>query len=237
MSGKEKQTSRKLRFILDALLSLILLLAVFVALSSRMPNREVTRFRRAEKAALVGPSEILDRIDVREEWPSVNYNRLLIGDDGEEILFYLISENGNGFLWRREKTDGILLTPLYNVNWVFGTPRRRDGVLPLFLFSDEPEAVRAEVQIRLSDTFRLELSQVRGKAAAGEETVRERYFLFSVPLPVSRSSAQAQLMQELAATNQITFSSGEFPAVIRLYDGEDQLLETREYTIRSRHAG
>ena len=97
--------------------------------------------------------------------------------------------------------------------------------------------MRAEVQIRLSDTFRLELSQVRGKAAAGEETVRERYFLFSVPLPVSRSSAQAQLMQELAATNQITFSSGEFPAVIRLYDGEDQLLETREYTIRSRHAG
>ena len=237
MSGKEKQTSRKLRFILDALLSLILLLAVFVALSSRMANREVTRFRRAEKAALVGPSEILDRIDVREEWPSVNYDRLLIGDDGEEILFYLIPENGNGFLWRREKTDGILLTPLYNVNWVFGTPRRRDGVLPLFLFSDEPEAVRAEVQIRLSDTFRLELSQVRGKAAAGEETVRERYFLFCVPLPVSRSSAQAQLMQELAATNQITFSSGEFPAVIRLYNGADQLLETREYTIRSRHAG
>ena len=155
MSGKEKQTSRKLRFILDALLSLILLLAVFVALSSRMANREVTRFRRAEKAALVGPSEILDRIDVREEWPSVNYDRLLIGDDGEEILFYLIPENGNGFLWRREKTDGILLTPLYNVNWVFGTPRRRDGVLPLFLFSDEPEAVRAEVQIRLSDTFPL----------------------------------------------------------------------------------
>ena len=238
MRGKRKQISRKLRFFLDALLTLILLLAVFTAVSSTMTYREDTRFRRAEKADLAGPSKIIDRIDVAEEWTNVGYDRMLIGDDGEEILFYVYGKAsaGSGVLWRREKTDGILLTPLYNVSEISNSARRRDAILPLFLFADDPQAVRAEVQIRLSDTFKLDLTQVRGKAGEGED-FRESFFLFRIPMPVSRGSMQALLLQELADTNRDYSGSAEFPAVIRLYDGGGNLLETRDYTIRSRSAG
>ena len=237
MRGNRKQISRKLRFFLDALLTLILLLAVFTAMSSSMTYREDTCFRRAEKAALAGPSKIIDRIDVPEDWTHVGYDRLLIGDDGEEILFYMYTKAsaGSGVLRRREKTDGILLTPLYNVSEISSSARRRDATLPLFLFADDPLAVRAEVQIRLSDTYKLELTQVRGKAGEGED-FRESFFLFRVPMPVSRGSTQALLLQDLADTNQDYPGSAEFPAVIRLFDSGGNLLETREYTIRSRNA-
>ena len=46
MSGKRKQGLRKLRFFLDTLLSMILLLAVFAAVTSRA-YRGNTLFRRA----------------------------------------------------------------------------------------------------------------------------------------------------------------------------------------------
>ncbi|MBR5702065.1 MAG: hypothetical protein IKX47_06320 [Oscillospiraceae bacterium] len=237
MRGERKQISRKLRFFLDALLTLILLLAVFTAVSGRMTYREDTRFRLAEKADLAGPSNIIDRIDVPEEW-TVGYDRMLIGDDGEEILFYAVyskASAGSGVLRRREKTDGILLTPLYDVREISNSTRRRDAVLPLFLFADDPQAARAEVEIRLSDTYKLELTQVRGKAGPGED-FRENFFLFRIPMPVSRGSTQAMLLQDLADTNQDYPGSAEFPAVIRLYDNEGNLLETRDYTIRSRSA-
>ncbi|MBR5701844.1 MAG: hypothetical protein IKX47_05200 [Oscillospiraceae bacterium] len=238
MRGKRKQISRKLRFFLDALLTLILLLAVFTAVSSTMTYREDTRFRRAEKADLAGPSKIIDRIDVAEEWTNVGYDRMLIGDDGEEILFYVYgrASAGSGVLRRREKTDGILLTPLYNVSEISSSVRRREAILPLFLFADDSQAVRAEVEIRLSDTYKLDLTQVRGKTGAGED-FRENFFLFQIPMPVSRGSTQALLLQELADTNQDYPGSAEFPAVIRLYDSGGNLLETRDYTIRSHTAG
>ena len=238
MRGKRKQISRKLRFFLDALLTLILLLAVFTAVSSTMTYREDTRFRRAEKADLAGPSKIIDRIDVAEEWTNVGYDRMLIGDDGEEILFYVYgrASAGSGVLRRREKTDGILLTPLYNVSEISSSVRRREAILPLFLFADDSQAVRAEVEIRLSDTYKLDLTQVRGKTGAGED-FRENFFLFQIPMPVSRGSTQAMLLQDLADTNQDYPGSAEFPAVIRLYDSGGNLLETRDYTIRSHTAG
>ena len=237
MRKMRKQDFRKLRFFLDALIALVLLLGVFAALSSRA-YREETRFRRAEKAALAGPSEILDRIDVPEDWPAVGYDRLLIGDDGEEILFYAV-RNGRGLpLERREKTEGILLTPVFNWGTELAS-RRESPVMPLFLFVDDPAAVRAEVRIRLSADHALELTQARGADAVGDGSARERFFLFPVPLPENRGSVKMELLQELywtgTASAHMTYAA--FPAVIRLYDASGALLETREYTIRAPYAG
>ena len=236
MNGSRRSRSRKRRFFLDALLALVLLLAVLAALSSRA-RREETRFRRAEKAALAGPSELLDRMDVPEDWPDVGYDRLLIGDDGEEILFYLSREDGDGSLLRREKTDGLLLTPapywnpIRRAQWTKG-----EAVLPLFLFADDPAAVRAEVHIRLSAEIDVDLAQTRGGTGGGDDSVRKPFFLFRIPIPELRLR-RAELLQELQETNAYSaLGQGEFPAVIRLYDGEGRLLETREYTVRSRAA-
>ncbi len=236
MSKKGRPGLRKLRFFLDALLTLLLLMAVAAALSSRARGEEA-RFRRAEKADLAGPSEIIGSFDVPEDWPRVNYDRLLLGDDGEEIFFYLIREGGNSFLFRREKTGGILLTPAPSWNLKGTTPwRGEETVLPLLLFAEDPAAVRAEVRIRLSDAWEPELTGGALETGEGEGFASGRVFLLRIPVPKNARHWKAELMQALLETNDVVAPGwGEYPAVIRLYDEENALLETREYTVRSRY--
>ncbi len=229
-----KRVPRKLRFFLDLFLFLILLSAFL--LTREIPAvRDDTRFRRAEKASLAGPSEILDLFHIPDEWRSVGYVRLLIADAGDEIIFYQFYTNFNGYgtLYRREKTDGILLVPAPTTTIGMDSGE----VLPLFLFADEPAAVKAEVQLRLSDSISIDLCQVRGADTADErdEYTRERFFWFSVPMPKNRWSEKYDLLCLLWETNNYTANSAaEFPATIRLYDKAGDLLEEREYVVRSR---
>lgn len=230
-----KRIPRKLRFFLDVFLALILLFGFL--LTREIPAVwDDTRFRRAEKANLAGPSEILDLFHVPEEWAPVGYARLLLADAGEEVLFcpFYTNYNGYGALYRREKTDGILLTtpPSFLLgSWDL-------SVVPLFLFADDPAAVRAEVQLRLSEDVVLELSQVRGADAPDEERdqhTRQRFFWFDIPMPENSWSKKRALLWDLWETNSSTANSAaEFPATIRLYDAGGMLLETREYVVRSR---
>ena len=230
-----RRFSRKHRFFLDVALTLLLLLAI-VAVVGIPAVGDDTRFRRAEKANLAGPSEILDLFHVPEEWAPVGYARLLVADAGEEVLFcpFYTNYNGYGALYRREKTGGILLTtpPAFTLgSWDL-------SVVPLFLFTDEPAAVRAEVQLRLSEDVVLELSQVRGTDVPDEERdkhTRQRFFWFDIPMPENSWSKKRALLWDLWETNSSTANSAaEFTATIRLYDADGMLLETREYVIRSR---
>ncbi len=241
MSGREKRTARKIRFSLDALLSAALLIGVFFAVTSRSYT-ETGRFRRAERANLVGPSEIIDRLDLPEHWTEVGYDRLMIGDDGEEILFYPLRKKtelgtiyGDWPLFRREKTDGLLLTTLPS-NGLSGYGARNTAV-PLFLFVDDPRAVRAEVTLRLSDSIEIELAQGRGRdvpQVKRDGFAREHFFLFTIPVPENRWSKRWELLGELAEINSYVWTvTTEFPAIIRLYDISGALLETREYLIQS----
>ena len=142
---------RRLRVAVDLTLAAALLLALYVAAGCPAFGEE-NEFRRAEKAGMMGPSEIMDWVAVQRGWPSVGYDRVLIGDDGDAILFYTYTTGRGtssleGRLLRREKTEGLLLTPLPcgSVNFWQSTE-----VLPLFLFADDPDAVRAEVLLRLT---------------------------------------------------------------------------------------
>ena len=235
MREKGRPGLRKLRFCLDVLLTLLLLLAVAAALSSRVSGEEA-RFRRAEKADLAGPSEIIGRFDVPEDWPSVNYDRLLLGDDGDEIFFYLIRESGNSYLFRREKTGGILLTPVPTWNQLGMTPwRGEETVLPLLLFTEDPAAARAEVRIRLSDAWEPELTGEALEIGMEEGRAPGKVFLLRIPVPKNARHWKAELLQALLETNDVAApGQEEFPAVVRLYDENGDLLEARAYTVRSR---
>ena len=128
---------KPLRFLFDLLLAAVLFFAWFVARGGPRFGEE-NRFRQAEKANLVGPSVLLDKMYVQGDWIPTHYNRLLIGDSGDEILFYTLT-NGrrntemDGALIRRDKSDGILLTPLPDG---FTTPLEdagKDFSIPLYL--------------------------------------------------------------------------------------------------------
>ncbi len=247
---------KPLRILFDFLLAALLLFAWFVARGGPRFGEE-ERFRRAEKANLVGPSIILDKLYVQGDWIPTGYTRLLIGDAGDEILFYTLI-NGNGsssmdrVLTRREKTEGLLLTTVPQMYTILSAlsplPSSWFGedvpvwVIPLFLFVDEPAAVRAEVRLQLTEDWEVTLSQYRGTGAPEEErgwSVREKYFLFSLPIPSETwdSPEKPEALNALLWINDpTTVRGGEFPAEIRLYDAEGKLLETRDYVIRSRAA-
>ncbi len=237
---------KPLRILADLLLAAVLFFAWFVARGGPRFGEE-TRFRRAERANLVGPSTLLDKMYVQGDWIPTYYNRLLIGDAGDEILYYTMitgkgSSHMDGALIRRDKSDGILLTPLPGG---FITPPEdagEDFSIPLFLFVDDPAAVRAEVRLQLAEDWEVSLNQYPGGGAPPEQqgwAVRERYFLLLLPVPSKTwgSPEKAEALRRLLWINDPSTVRGwEFPAVILLYDGEDRLIETREYVIRSRVA-
>ena len=236
MRQPRKRMPRWLRFALDALLALVLLLAVYVSLG-RPFRGETAAFRSAEKANLVGPSEIIDRMDIRKDWLYARWDRLLIGDDGEEVLFWFSRRSPDTeVLCRCEKTDGMLLLPLPGCNVLTASNLQRDMAVPLFLFADEPAAVKATVCIQLSETDELTLTQVRGGMAhteAADGLSRERYFLFSIPVTRETWTLNrgVQVRTLLWAYAYPPYRPAGIPATVWLYDGEDRLLETREWTL------
>ena len=250
-----RRIPKPLRIFFDLLLAALLFFAWFAARGGPRYGEE-ERFRRAEKANLVGPSVILDKMYVQGDWIPTGYTRLLIGDAGDEVLFFAANDgraSRYGVLTRREKTEGILLTTVPQMYTILSTlsalPSSWYGedvpvwVIPLFLFVDEPAAVWAEVELQLTEDREVTLRQYRGTGAPEEErdwSVREKYFLFSLPIPPETwdSPDAPDAFNALLWTNDPTLTAGgrEFPAVIRLYDAEDRLLETRDYVIRSRAA-
>ena len=233
------------RILADLLLAALLFLVSYAARGGPRFG-EVARFRQAEKANLVGPSVILDKMYVQGDWIPTHYQRLLIGDTGDEILFYTTvngrgSTDMDGALIRREKTDGIRLTPLPGGldEPVYGSPDPL--IIPLFLFVDDPAAVQAKVSLKLLSDVEITYSQVRGKGGAGETEgwKREKYFLFRLPIrPENWNDLDGDDIQHaIVRTNQrYSKTRVEIPATIRLYDGEGRLIETRDYVIRSRVA-
>jgi hypothetical protein len=233
---------RKLRAAVDLLLAAALLLVCWCVFGCPGLGEE-TRFRLAEKAALAGPSEILDRLAARGEWGGVRYDTLYLADDGDEILFY-VSRKGalaDGRLIRREKEDGLLLTTVPTEGPILR--HAKDWMqVPLFLFADDEAAVRATLHIRLSDSYALTLTQVRGAAAqpalepgALNGYARERFFWFNLPAsPALWDAEDGARLRELLRTNQAYAyaRTEEFPATIRLFDENGALLEEREYVVR-----
>lgn len=231
---------------IDLLLSAVLLLGWYVASDCPLWGEEAA-FRRAEKAALVGPSVPLDRLSMRSDWPDTGYNVFRIGDDGDEILFYSIrimqaSRVGrflSDSLVCREKTDGILLT-VPPTRFLSPFSAVSPNSVPLLLFVDDPAAVRAVITITLSDGKELTMSQVRGEGSAalfGEDEwiagcVRERFFLFEHRLTSGEwDSDWIELMETNAGYPSV---NQQWSAVIELYDKDNQLIRTVDYMIRSR---
>ena len=236
MSRLWKKIPRWLRFSLDSFLALALLTAVYVALGCPFLG-ETALFRRTEKANLAGPSEIIDRLRVQAEWPILGCDEILIGDDGEEVLFWFYQYSSHtGTLLRREKTDGLLLLPLPCCAGVDTMQWQREMTVPLFLFADRPEAVKATVRIQLSDTDGLTLTQTRGergRTGPGDLGSRERFFLFSIPVseeewPLDRGASVRALLQ---GYEDKRFRPVGFPVTVCLYDGEGRIIENRKWTL------
>lgn len=253
---------RIVRILIDLLLAAVLLLCWYIAKGSPAFGEEAT-FRRAEQAAMVGPSVLLDRLYTRSDWPFVNYNLLLIGDDGDSVLFYTMqtgkrSTSMDNVLTRREKTDGVLLTALPS-DAVFSHYLETALSVPLLLFVDDPAAVKATVRLTMSDGSVLTMTQIRDwhnhellseSERDGYVTgnVRDNFFLFEhivspdwqqdwaaeYERPRVYDEWQSDWIGLMETNTRFSHSHSEWPAVIELYDAQNRLIRTVDYTIRSR---
>lgn len=241
---------RPARVFIDLLLAAALLLCATVARGFPFSGED-GRFRRAEQAAMVGPSRLLDRFYVHGDWPFVNYTRLLIGDDGDTILFFCLRTGTGNFstnnvLVRREKTDGILLTTLPVESYVTlrgSYPGSGELSVPLLLFVDDPAAVKARLRMPLSDGSELTLVQIRdwhNHALLSESekdgyvtgTVRDGFFLFDHP--VTETEWESDWVELMEINGLYGTVSAERSVTIELYDADNELIRTVDYTIRSR---
>ncbi|MBR6704921.1 MAG: hypothetical protein IKI82_05770 [Lachnospiraceae bacterium] len=225
---------RPARVLLDLILTALLLFFCYLA-AGAPPLSEESAFRRAEKANLVGPASVLDIVTLPSDWVPAGYQKLLVADAGDEILFYTYylgtgTSSTDGVFVRREKTDGFLLTVLPMETTALLSYRPSSTyvrMLPVFLFTDRVSAARAELHFTLSERYEVTLSADRRDAA---------WFTFEVPLTKELwFSIDKDRMADLIATNSFyTKTRGEYPAQIRLYNAEGVLLEERELSFRSR---
>lgn len=227
-----KKLPRVLRSSMYILLSILTLLAIYTFLGAPTFSEERT-FRRIERSHMVGPSEILGTVTLEADLGS--YRQMLLADAGEGVILYCFDHclYDPPELIYREKTGEItvLCAPYPNEN----REQQTTAYLPVVIFDSCPEAVRAEVEINLSVTYR--------------NTVFDRTYRLSAPreLPgcfVVRITAhdargigiQGTALQRFAMLSGYhsgTYAEMEIPVTVRLYDSENTLLTETQTTVRS----
>lgn len=183
-------------------------------------------FRRAEKAAMVGPSDILAQLRPAD-YP---YDALVLADDGDAVtVFALDRRDGNRTeLVYREKTGDVTVLAAPG-DTLFQYESR--AVLPLIVFDNYANACRAELELTLrSGTF---------EKTYALEAVRENmgYFQFSLTAVAESSLGDEgralRLLQEICSNSMAGNLDVAFPAAVRLYDDSGLLLFEDTLYLRS----
>ena len=214
------------------------------------------KFRRMEKAELVGPSQILTSMDQE----AIGYDHLILAETAEAVILFQSSDNpwDQGRLTYREKTAPVTVMTVPGL--YFWHPYEDPIDLPVFVFHDEPSAVRAELELEFGDgmkwytevnwqhgdtttttnynkTWHLESDQELGgvfcfhiHAEPEVEKIYEYPSYYTRPL-TSEGTALEVFSRMMDEGDSCIYAA--IPAVVRLYDAEDTLLVEEELTIRS----
>ena len=179
-------------------------------------------FRRVERQNLVGPSEILAVIPVKDPY----YDRLLVADDGAAVILYPTDGKSRFYYW--DKTGELTVVAAHSDVWSTELEQ-----VTLLLFHQEKRAAWAELDISLT-------SQLNGREFARDYTLKsqkewEGFFVFQLersvepsqvdgeytPLAQSESYAFCELMR---LWDNRGWSSYTAPAEVRIYDRQGKLL-------------
>lgn len=246
---------RKVRICLDLLAILALLAVGYVLLGCPALSPE-QHFRRLEKANLVGPAEIIEIAEI----PNGSYDHVLVADDGDAVILYCY--NIRNYRWDRgtfiyrEKENGITVFPAPVQDFAF------DAMvidLPVLLFHDSPNAVRAELELTLGEslgimettweqggtvtsvpfekTYFLEADQEIGgyfrfnlhAEPEGEYVIRNGIEVWEA---TGKECQALRIFSRMIAENRM-FLTESVPATVRLYDRNGELIIEEELTIRS----
>ncbi len=240
--GLLSRIPRPVKAVVCFLLILVLLVAVYCFLGC--PTTYMQEFRRAEKAHLVGPSTIVH--DTKESL----YDRMLVGETEYGICFFGSGEvhySGSHFpktqyyFFYREKTgDVTVLSPGYYRSpfWVGMDLKAK---LPIYIFSDLPDAIRAEIEFQV--TGNKSISTTSGSKeipydehfTANASKIADGVFLCEL---TGESDSRIAAMEQIALMSSGPHVGGRFedeviPITVRFYDSNGQLIAEKQTELRT----
>lgn len=230
------QIPRKFRLCILALglTGLILTLYTFIGAPTLTIEQ---RFRRAEKAHLVGPSQILGYTELETDFYGGYWN-MLIADDGDGITFfcYAYSESDKlsqtELIYRKKTGDiTVLSAPFPQDN----RDQTTFAKLPVFVFDDYPEAVRAELDITLNALYKETYFTKTYSMTSNREN--PGYFQFALTSAnlegLGVEGYAIQVLTLISGYGGRSIPTSSIPATVRLYDGDDRLICERDLEITS----
>ncbi len=213
---------RKTQVFINLGLILVLPLVIYVLYDSPVFDPE-TAFRRAEKANLVGHSEILGIEEVHGMWGDT----YVIGDNGDSAVLYLCSDSApirNTYrqLVYRPKMGSVSVYGLHQYTFGF-----MDSIYPLIVMDDYPEAVRAELDLELYWQNSETLEVFRKSYHLSAEREHPGYFRMDILCPYEQHGEEREAISQFAlfSSNPPTYLEDfSYPATVRLYDEADNLI-------------
>lgn len=219
---------RKTQVAINLLLIFIFPLLIYVFIGA--PAFTVEHgYRRAEKENLVGPGQILGI----EELDGIFADTLVVGETGEGVILYT-TNTMNG-----ERIDALVYWERRGELMLCGAPAFLSQLVPpngddltLILFDNHPQAVRAEADIELFWEDNRTGQQYRYRySLAGTRTnpgyIRMDYDVQWHDYSGLEDHPENTTIFQFSAKAKNDFyhaPAGEFPATVRLYDENGQLL-------------
>ena len=246
---------RKFRAGINLLATVCLIFGLYFLMECPAFTHE-QKFRRMEKAELVGPSQILASLDQK----ALGYNHLILAETADAVILFQSSDDPweQGKLTYREKTGSITIVTVPNMGYGLYDEQVID--LPVFVLHDHPGAVRAELDLEFGKglefytevnwsygdyaqtttyekTWYLESTQEMGglfrfdiHAEPEGETIQDQYHEVWHPLT---SEGQALETFSHLMEDGDSYIYGSIPATVRLYDWDNVLIAEAHLTIRS----
>lgn len=213
----------------------VILFALFYIFRGSPDMTAEQAYRRAEARNLVGPGEILGVLDVQV---SGGYTQLLLAETDVGVIQYCFRQANLGFVfgahtWSSYEGDLIYREKQGPVSLMAATGE--DGFsdeieLPVILFDDLPSAARAELELCLTGEYNSTEYEYFYQLNARREC--GGYFVFH--LTSEDDPREAWAISQVSRLYSASGGRGKvIPAVVRLYDQNDQLIYEEELEFRS----
>ena len=204
---------------------LLLLFLIYAFLGAPALSIEGT-FRRAEKAAMVGPSAILGQIRP-EEYPC---DAIILGEDSSGVYLYVMHRwdpESSELIYREKDGPVTLLAAPGSTLYQYEFQAR----IPIILFDSCKEASQAELDLTV---YAGSFEKTYHLAATREA---EGYFAFDLlTRDVGLLGAEGEalrMLQEISSNSMAGNINVSFPAAVRFYDASGNLILEETTRIRS----
>ena len=227
---KQKQPYRKFPARVGAFVNLLgiclCLVLIYIFLGSPALTPRMA-YRRAEKANLVGPGKILGVVDPEGQ----PYGSLVLAREEDAVMLYAWDR------WDPARREFVYLesrgpmalaaAPGDKVLWL-----QPYTTIPVYLFDQSPEAVRAELELTLSGEYRGERHTVTYSLESRREG--EGYFGFTIRSTtcLGAEGYLLSMLRHVTGNSMADTSRTGIQAAVRLYGAEDRLLETQELVLQ-----